>query len=616
MIRRARYVLLLVCLLPNQLPAQDSSSAPTEAGEQDLWQAFYETTLAEETYLLLNERLGLLKQGLLNLELPGERARAEFAPEVIVLDVTGRTKSTPSASADLGIRSRTWQIEDRQSRHPRDALDLWRPLFERVAWFESVSLKITRGAFTDGDHTTYRGQVHFTARGIDQEQGLVHFKGDVVIDWRMVAAGAYNRDPAWRIERWQTVSVQDQRTDRPLLRENLARMLSDPAQLERARQSIHEAYVIDYIQHPDTFENPGPTAFSPAAHDRHPGIAVVDVDQDGWDDLYVMARWGRNQLLHNLGDGTFEEVAGQWGLDIENHTASAIFADFDNDGDPDALLGRTLQRSLYMENVNGRFIDRSTRVDRPLPMLVSAVSAVDYDRDGLLDIYLSTYAHTTGADADSALSQPDPEAEQEMWRRHHRVYNAWGPANVLLHNDGGGRFTAADSSGLEVYRHTYQSTWSDYDQDGDADVYVVNDYAANNLFQNQGDGRFTDITEQTGTADVGFGMGASWGDYDNDGWQDLYVSNMFSKAGRRITEMLPGMDSRFSKMAQGNTLFRNLVDQFEAVSGLDPPKLLVEKTGWSWGGQFTDIDSDGWLDLVVLNGYYTAPDAVALPVDM
>ena len=115
---------------------------------------------------------------------------------------------------------------------------------------------------------------------------------------------------------------------------------------------------------------------------------------------------------------------------------------------------------------------------------------------------------------------------------------------------------------------------------------------------------------------MGFGMGASWGDYDNDGRLDLYVSNMFSKAGRRIMSQLPDIDPRFRRSAEGNLLFRNQGERFDLVSGVEPPHLTVAQAGWSWGGQFTDVDNDGFLDIYVTSGYYTAPAEVDAQVDL
>ena len=168
---------------------------------------------------------------------------------------------------------------------------------------------------------------------------------------------------------------------------------------------------------------------------------------------------------------------------------------------------------------------------------------------------------------------------------------------------------------LSVGRNTYQAAWGDYDGDGDPDVYLSNDFAPNQLFRNDRGGSFSDVTSATGWADYGFGMGVSWGDYDNDDRLDLYVSNMYSRAGNRVVKGAGEVDSRVVKAAAGNSLLRNEGERFKRVSGLKTPALEVARAGWSWGGQFSDLDNDGLKDLYVLSGYYTAPERIGLPFD-
>ena len=196
--------------------------------------------------------------------------------------------------------------------------------------------------------------------------------------------------------------------------------------------------------------------------------------------------------------------------------------------------------------------------------------------------------------------------------------DAVGPPNVLLINRGEGRFgVASESRQLAVWRNTLQATWADFDTDGDPDLYVANDFAPDNLFRNDGIEGFVDVTrEVAGDAMMGFGMGASWGDYDNDGRQDLYVSNMYSKAGMRIAAQVDGVDRQLLRSTEGNILFRNSGTSFDQVSGLQAPALTVAKAGWSWGGQFIDVDNDADLDLYVSSGFFTAPPPVASDVDL
>ena len=143
------------------------------------------------------------------------------------------------------------------------------------------------------------------------------------------------------------------------------------------------------------------------------------------------------------------------------------------------------------------------------------------------------------------------------------------------------------------------------------DLYVANDYGRNNLYQND-DGRFVDVAKELGVEDMSAGMSVSWGDYDRDGISDLYVSNMFSSAGNRITYQRqfklganPDLVNNFRRHARGNSLFKGVLGKpFKDVS----ETANVTMGRWAWGSRFADIDNDGWLDILVANGFITAPD--------
>jgi hypothetical protein len=157
-------------------------------------------------------------------------------------------------------------------------------------------------------------------------------------------------------------------------------------------------------------------------------------------------------------------------------------------------------------------------------------------------------------------------------------------------------------------KFSFAAVWEDYDNDGDLDVYVANDFGRNNLYRNDG-GSFTDVAAELGVEDISAGMGVTWGDHDRDGWMDLYVSNMFSSAGGRITyqrHFRPGTDAQtlaeLQRHARGNSLFRNQGGAgFEDVT----PVAGAEMGRWAWGASFADIDNDGWQDLLVPNGFVT-----------
>ena len=191
--------------------------------------------------------------------------------------------------------------------------------------------------------------------------------------------------------------------------------------------------------------------------------------------------------------------------------------------------------------------------------------------------------------------------------------NNGGP-NLLLRNDGDWVFTDVTREvGLDVnnLRFSLASTWEDFDNDGDCDLYVANDWGRNNLYRND-DGVFVDVAAAAGVEDIGPGMSSTWGDFNNDGWLDLYVSNMFSSAGNRITQhpkFKSGADETdlagFRRAARGNSLFENRGDGTFADRAIESGTTLGR---WAWGSLFVDINNDGWRDIYVTNGFVTADD--------
>lgn len=586
----------------------------------------------EETQLVLARKLDALSKGLLELRLPAPAPEVSevFAPLVVTVDI-GPAPEIGSAGAPV-FEQRPWPVAKSSSRGAQ--VDLWRPLLDGVESFEHAKLRILDGEHPGGDALRFQSTGEF--------EGLAHMKTG---EWRflhakMTLSWARSSRPdgtagEWQIDGWKTTEMHWTASPKRLFAEALDTALRPPQEPASLRRSQHyEATVKYYREGMKTLPHP---YFAPISVNQKEGIAVADVNGDGFDDIFIGVRLGQNMLLMNQGDGTFKEEAAKHNLSLTGHTTCAIFADFDNDGDLDVMLGRSLLRASYLENRGGVFYQHP--IPKFMPMAVISMAAADFNNDGLLDIYLCTYRPAAPAGSGGGFSEaaregdfdwPDeffsPELAREFRRRlaeHKRqhgvtVLDQLGPPNVLLVNRGGGRFEpASENSTVGLWRNSLQATWCDYNEDGRPDLYVPHDWGLNVLFRNDGPAGFTDVTAEMGLTVYGFSMGASFGDYDNDGRDDLYVSNMFSDAGRRITARIPGLNPLFADSADGNFLYHRQPDgTFKQIAGLEPPAMTVKKIGWSWGGCFADFDNDTFLDLYVLSGYFTAPRELASGLDL
>ena len=330
------------------------------------------------------------------------------------------------------------------------------------------------------------------------------------------------------------------------------------------------------------------------------GLALGDVNGDGLDDLYLCQQGGLpNRLFIQNPDGTLTDHTRQSGTGWLDYCASALIVDLDNDGDRDLAVSQDFKLLLMENDGSGRFnlsFGTSTHAQ------TFSISAADFDLDGDLDIYACGYNPSADRVRSGALGEPLP---------YHDAQN--GGANMLLSNDGRWQFNeVTENVGLNHNnnRFSFAATWEDYDDDGDPDLYVANDYGRNNLYENTS-GRFVDVAAELGIEDMASGMSASWGDFNRDGRLDIYISNMFSAAGNRITfqrQFKPGapqaMLAQYQRHARGNTLFQANQEErgFRDVS----VEQGVAMGRWAWGSRFVDLNNDGWEDLVVANGFISA----------
>jgi len=313
--------------------------------------------------------------------------------------------------------------------------------------------------------------------------------------------------------------------------------------------------------------------------------AAADYNNDGYIDIFVSSS-GRNSPCHlfrNNGDGTFTDVAAQAGvadLNREGGVMDAVWGDFDNDGWTDLYIVKwSAPNRLFRNNRDGTFTDITHSSGTGYVGNGNAAIWFDYNGDGLLDLYIGNYFRP----------------ENDLWHLHttHIMHDDFEKArnagpNVLYHNNGDGTFTdVAPRLGVDDRGWTLDVGACDLFNTGHMDLYLANDFGQDKIFKNNGDGSFTDVTSHAIPIDTRKGMSVDFADLDGDGYPDIYVSN--------ITK--PGY------LVEGNFLWRNNGDGTFTDRA---PQLGVDNGGWSWGAKFVDLDNDGEMEIVVLNGFVSA----------
>jgi enediyne biosynthesis protein E4 len=324
-----------------------------------------------------------------------------------------------------------------------------------------------------------------------------------------------------------------------------------------------------------------------------PGVCVADFDGDGYEDIYFVNGRDlynrgitvRNALYRNDGNGTFSDVTDRAAVPGTAYGLGCVWGDYDNDGHPDLYVTQYGRNVLYRNEGEGRFRDvteaaRAGGMDFGT-LFHTGATFFDYDRDGFLDLYVGGYARFLPNSQRTCRLGPSVESSCLP-----QVYGGTMP--VLYHNNRDGTFTnVTKAAGMYRPGVNLSVAAADYDNDGWPDLFVANDGIEALLYHNERNGTFTEIGVQSGMAltEDGARMAAmclSFGDYDNDGNLDLYIS-----------------DFQFV----GDHVWRNDgKGSFEEVSqraGIKAPTKQV----LSFGGGFFDFDNDGWMDLFIANGH-------------
>ena len=615
-------LLVVTCLTGCQNDPEESSHLPAEKDKiretKSLELSPLENLISSEELILeLGLKLGALNHSAKNLQFPYGTATRLF-----VEDATGNELAGAMAFEPINDFLEVAKFEGGGEVKVEPG-SLWKPFFEQVDYLETAKFYFVNGNI-DPQSRILDSEMGFKSHLRLKDGAVGYANAKLHVIWAL--EGDANKDS--RIKKFDVKELTCVRSPNIMFNEVTKSVVPDTALSDELADSEHENLTRRLLQGNSVKRRPDDEykLFFPEVTLEHPAVSIVDLDSDGLDDFFLARPHRPSLMFRNKGDGTFEEIGGSVGLRLEYDCTCSLFADFDNDGDQDVFIGRARHRTEYLQNNDGVFSDRSDLVtDVDLPFMVSAISAADYDNDGLLDVYFSTYSPIEGSHASvltsgnrwpkfflNTIEQVDL---QQRLTKAHPYLNMAGPPNLLLNNDGDGFSVSAHNAQIESWRKSFQSAWCDFDQDGDQDLYVCNDFSPDDMYRNDGDEGFQRVSDELGLHRLGFGMGVSWQDFNNDGKFDLHVSNMFSKAGTRITKQIENLDPRIEQMAMGNYLYQFNGEQFELVS-LDGPNKTVSKTGWSWGGQMTDLDNDGKMDIVVANGYYSAPKEVAIKIDL
>jgi hypothetical protein len=274
------------------------------------------------------------------------------------------------------------------------------------------------------------------------------------------------------------------------------------------------------------------------------GLAWGDFDTDGDPDLYVAVLDGPDKLFRNEGDKTFTDVTSAAGLADTTRSTAPAWCDFDGDGDLDLYVARVGPNALYRNEGNGTFTDVAEAAGVACPAVSWGLAWGDHDGNGTVDLY---------------------------------VVNFGIHPNRMYSNSGDGTFTdVAAELGLDDFGHGTSAAWADFDNDGHPDLYLANKDGANRLFQNNGQGLFSDVADSAGAQDTNDSIGTIWGDCDNDGDLDLF----------------------FSANLKPNRFFFNQGGLSFEPAG---PEAITAHPGGGRGIGFADYDQDGFLDLYLAN---------------
>ncbi len=331
------------------------------------------------------------------------------------------------------------------------------------------------------------------------------------------------------------------------------------------------------------------------------GVGVVDINNDGLQDLFLAGNMVSDRLYLNKGDMQFEDITTSAGIENDTWSTAVAIADVNNDGWQDIYVGKFIleepekrRNALYINNGDLTFTESAAQYGLNHDGHCTAANFFDYDRDGDLDLYIGV----------------QPFVNRRTKYNPNYQYDKADFTDRLFRNEGNGRFTdVTTAAGVTTFNFTLSATVSDINNDGWLDLYVASDYEEPDyFFVNRGDGTFVNAVHQSFRHISNFSMGVDIADFNDDGYMDIYVADMAPADNYRSKANMSGMNpEKFWGLARAGYHYQYMFNTLQINNGNGLFSEIghlanVAQTDWSWSTLFGDYDLYGDKDLFVSNG--------------
>lgn len=383
-------------------------------------------------------------------------------------------------------------------------------------------------------------------------------------------------------------------------KDNTRQLSSDTKNISLFSQLTSNSTNLDFIN-----EIKETTEFNTFTYDgflQGAGVGILDVDNDGLQDIYFASSSGNDKLYRNKGNLKFEDISEKAGIQKGVYFSSGItIVDINQDGYDDIYVNRflyteveKLKNKLYVNQKDGTFKEEASTYGIDDPGLSTCATFFDMDGDNDLDLYVGN-------------QPPNDIFNKQKLKNKVALYYT----DNLYRNDNSKFTKITQTAGIENYNYTLSVNPIDYDEDGDIDLFVASDYAEPDyLYTNDGKGNFTNKANEAFRHISNFAMGADIADINNDGLLDIFCVDMVAEDNFRQKTNMSGMNpKKFWALANNGYHHQYMFNALQLNNGNGMFSEIAQMAGisntdWSWAPLFIDIDHDGNQDLFITNGVY------------